>query len=104
MRVTHAKQNDALIFTLTGELDHHGAAATRQAIDKLIRDQQPRKVVLELQNVHFCDSSGLGLLMGRYKTALSVGAVLTIKDPSVAVMRIMRLAGLDKLIKTERSA
>jgi len=104
MNFTHTKENATLTFTLTGELDHHGAAATRQAMDKLIRDEQPKKVVLDLQNVHFCDSSGLGLLMGRYKTALSVSAVLTVKDPSAAVMRIMRLAGLDKLIKTERSA
>ena len=104
MRFTHTNQQDTLTVSLTGELDHHGAAASRKAIDGLILDQQPKKVVLELKSVHFCDSSGLGLLMGRYKTALSIGAVLTVKDPSPPVTRIMRLAGLDKLIKTERSA
>ena len=92
-----------ILLELKGELDHHGAAATRKAMDAVILEQQPKKVVLELKDVHFCDSSGLGLLMGRYKTALTVGAVLTVKEPSPPVARIMKLAGLDKLIKTERS-
>lgn len=103
MRFTHQILQGVLTVSLKGELDHHGAASARQAIDKLITDAQPQKVVLELKEVCFCDSSGLGLLMGRYKTALSVGAALTVKAPSPAVARIMRLAGLDKLIKTERS-
>lgn len=103
MRFTHKTTKDTLTLSLTGELDHHGAAATRKAMDAVILEQQPKKVVLELKDVQFCDSSGLGLLMGRYKTALTVGAVLTVKEPSPPVSRIMKLAGLDKLIKTERS-
>ncbi len=103
MRFTHQTENKTLTVTLIGELDHHGAAATRKGIDAIILAEQPQKVVLQLKNVQFCDSSGLGLLMGRYKTALTIGASLTVKDPSPPVARIMKLAGLDKLIKTERS-
>ena len=92
-----------LTVALLGELDHHGAVAARRDIDKLIEDSAPSKVVLRLDGIYFCDSSGLGLIMGRYKKALSVGAVLTVDEPSAAVDRMIKLAGLNQLIKTERS-
>lgn len=103
MEYTKEAVAGTLTLSLTGELDHHGAAAARERLDKEIEAVRPKKVVLCLRDVHFCDSSGLGLLMGRYNTARQVGAVLYVKDPSPPVWRIMSLAGLDKLIKTERS-
>ncbi len=104
MEFKHTVKDGVLVIALTGELDHHGAASARQEIDRIIRASKPQKVVLELKNVHFCDSSGLGLLMGRYKTAVCVGATLWVREPSPPVERIMKLAGLDKLIKIERNA
>lgn len=92
-----------LTVSLGGELDHHGAVSARREIDTVIESARPRKVRLMLDRVNFCDSSGLGLIMGRYKKAVSVGASLVVGNPSPAVTRIIALAGLDKLIKTERS-
>ena len=103
MRFTKNMENGVLTVTLYGELDHHGAFEVRSGIDAAIDSEHPQKVVLRLSEVHFCDSSGLGLLMGRYRKALLAGVPLAVLDPSEAVARIMRLAGLDKLIKTERS-
>lgn len=103
MQYESKSDGDALTVRLFGELDHHGAASARSGIDMIIERERPKKLVLELSQVHFCDSSGLGLLMGRYKKARQCGAVMTVLDPSDAVSRIMQLAGLDKLIKTERS-
>ena len=99
---THEKDG-VLTVCLRGELDHHGAVTARQEIDAVIERTSPKKVVLSLGEVCFCDSSGLGLIMGRYKKAASVGATLAVGDPSAAVERIMRLAGLTEIIKTERS-
>ena len=103
MEFTNTTESGVLTIDLLGELDHHGAAAARAGMDAVIERERPQKVVLCLDKVCFCDSSGLGLLMGRYKKARQVGAVLWVRDPSPPVERIMRLAGLDKLIKTERS-
>jgi len=103
MDIKNTMQNGVLTVSLQGELDHHGAVDVRRDIDALIDSARPKKVVLCLKDVYFCDSSGLGLIMGRYKKTAAMGAVLTVGDPSAAVERIMRLAGLDKLIKTERS-
>lgn len=103
MVFTENLKDEVLTVSLRGELDHHGAAAARQGIDRLIALSGAKKVVLELSGVCFCDSSGLGLLMGRYRAATVAGAAFGVKDPSPAVERMIRLAGLDRLIKIERS-
>lgn len=103
MNITNNTCDDVLTVSLSGELDHHGAADVRKSIDALIDKESPKKLLLRLKDVHFCDSSGLGLIMGRYRKARAVGADIAVGDPSAAVEKIMRLAGLDKLIKIERS-
>ncbi len=103
MNITNSLQGGVLTVSLCGELDHHGAAEVRKSIDAAIDRESPKKLRLRLAEVQFCDSSGLGLIMGRYRKARSAGAEITVCDPSAAVEKIMRLAGLDKLIKIERS-
>ena len=56
-----------LTVSLGGELDHHGAVSARREIDTVIESARPHKVRLMLDRVNFCDSSGLGLIMGRYR-------------------------------------
>lgn len=104
MILTENLKDGTLTVCLKGEMDHHGAAAVRQDVDELIIRSKPRKAVLVLSDINFCDSSGLGLIMGRYKTAVRVGATLSVMDPSPPVERMIKLAGMDKLIKIERSA
>ncbi len=101
MEITAKENTGVLTVRLLGELDHHGAARARQEIDAIIEETAPRKVVLDLGDVYFCDSSGLGLIMGRYKKARSLGAELVIGEASGAVERIMALAGLGAIIKIE---
>lgn len=103
MEITAKETEGVLTVKLQGELDHHGATAVRKEIDAIIEGTSPQKVLLALDNVFFCDSSGLGLIMGRYKKSVATGAEFAVLDPSSAVERIMRLAGLTALIKTERS-
>lgn len=103
MKIRSDMQNGVLTVGLVGELDHHGAAEVRNNIDGIIDEAKPKKLLLELENVHFCDSSGLGLIMGRYRKARDVGAVAAVCNPSAEVEKIMCLAGLDKLITIERS-
>lgn len=103
MNVTNNMHGGVLTVDLSGELDHHGAADVRKNIDAAIDRESPKELRLRLANVQFCDSSGLGLIMGRYRKARSIGAKISVCDPSAAVEKIMRLAGLDKLVKIERS-
>lgn len=96
-----------LRVTLEGEIDHHSAVATRGEIDRLIYEYRPRRLELALSRIGFMDSSGLGLVMGRYALVRDLGGELAVIDPSPAIMRIFKLAGMDRLIRieyTEREA
>ncbi len=59
-------EDGILVASLEGELDHHGAVAVRTLIDAKILHEKPKKMVIELAHLDFMDSSGIGLIMGRY--------------------------------------
>lgn len=88
-----------LTAKISGDLDHHTAKYIRSDIDKSIRENNPKTLVLDFSAVTFMDSSGIGLVMGRYKimTELS-GEVLVANTPSY-IRKVMTLAGLDKLCR-----
>ena len=88
---------------LEGEIDHHSAVNVRSDIDGLIFNLRPKKVVLDLSEISFMDSSGLGLIMGRYALIKDLGGTLSLRAPTVAVMKILSLAGMERMIKIERS-
>ena len=88
---------------LIGEIDHHSAVSVRSDIDGLIFDLRPQKVVLDLSEISFMDSSGLGLIMGRYALIKDFGGTLSLRAPTVAVMKILTLAGMERMIKIDKS-
>ena len=92
-----------LDIKLIGEIDHHSAVKVRSDIDTLIFEQRPQKVVLDLSEISFMDSSGLGLIMGRYTLVKELGGTLSLRSPSVAVMKILSLAGMERMIKIEKA-
>ncbi len=98
------KLNEGVLeIKLVGEIDHHSAISVRTEIDGLIFDFRPQKVVLDLSEISFMDSSGLGLIMGRYALAKDFGGTLSLRAPTVAVMKILSLAGMERMIKIEKS-
>lgn len=88
---------------LRGEIDHHSAAAVRVSMDEIIRSRVPQRLVLDMSGVDFMDSSGLGLIMGRYTLMQSLGGEVWVQDPSPATERIMSLAGMERIINIKRS-
>ena len=96
-------KESVLIAHVTGEIDHHSALCVREAVDKQIFSKRPSKLLLELSHVGFMDSSGLGLIMGRYTLMKKLGGSTALLDPSEAIMRIVSLAGLERIVKIERT-
>lgn len=90
-----------LRITLGGEIDHHSAVRVRSDIDALLYRLRPKKLELVLSDIGFMDSSGLGLVMGRYALAGELGCEFSVVDPSPAIMRIFRLAGMERRIHIE---
>jgi stage II sporulation protein AA (anti-sigma F factor antagonist) len=86
---------------LEGELDHHTAKGIREKIDEHIERLSPSLLVLDFKNVTFMDSSGIGLVMGRYRTMQMLNGKLVVKNASLHIRKVMRLAGLDRLADFE---
>ena len=87
-----------LRFTLTGEIDHHSAPLVREKMDEAIFLYRPKRAVIVLSEIDFMDSSGLGLILGRYNRLKSLGAELYLESPTVPIEKILRLAGVERII------
>ena len=88
---------------LSGEIDHHTAGAIRRELDEYLTEHRPSVLRLDLSDIHFMDSSGLGLLMGRYALMSRLGGALVVCDPSPSVWRMIRLAGMERVLRIEQS-
>ena len=92
--------NDGVLrVAIVGEINHHSAVFVRQEIDEKIQELRPQNLVLDLADTPFMDSSGLGLIMGRYQLMKDFGGTLAIANPSAGHKKLFKLAGLNKLIK-----
>ena len=92
-----------LVVKLEGEIDHHSAKEIREGLDKMIAENKPKTLVLELSEIDFMDSSGLGLVLGRYRRLNEIGSKMLIKNPGERTEKIFTMAGVDKLIKIIKS-
>ena len=97
-----SEENDVLMISMVGEIDHHSAARIRTEIDAKILKLRPQKTIIELSGIEFMDSSGLGLIMGRYMKMQAVGGALVLKNPNERIVKIFKLAGLEKIVGIER--
>ena len=102
MEISCEKRGDLTVAYIKGEIDHHNAKTARDMLDNIIESTQPIGFSLDLSGVTFCDSSGLGLVMGRMRKCQTVGSTLSIQNPSKAAYRILEIAGMDKILKIER--
>ena len=101
-RLEIKKRDWLLMVRLFGEIDHHSAASMREELDRLILKERPRRLVLDLSCIEFMDSAGLGLLMGRYRLMHDIGGALAITRPNERVLKILRLAGMERFMEIDR--
>ena len=99
MGVSIVAKGEVVTAYLDGEIDHHTAADLRATIDSAVEEHKPTLLVLDFKNVSFMDSSGLGIVMGRYKTVSEIGGELAIINTSPGIGKVMRLAGMERLAK-----
>ena len=90
-------RKNTLTAYLDGEIDHHTASLIRMGIDDAILHKRPEELILDFGGVTFMDSSGIGLVMGRYKLMKTIGGKITVQNLSPSAYRVMKLAGLERL-------
>lgn len=99
MVVTGYLKDRILYINLSGEMDECAAQDARTRCDKLIEDNvNAKKIVVNLSEVAFMDSTGIGFLIGRYKKASRLNLPIFIEKPNFAADKILNLSGIYTLI------
>jgi stage II sporulation protein AA (anti-sigma F factor antagonist) len=94
-------KEEVLIAKLLSEIDHHSAVSVRERIDSALYKELPKTLIFDLSEVNFMDSSGLGLVLGRYKKAEAAGIEFSVTNCDKRVMRIFEMAGMERIINLE---
>ena len=83
---------------LSGDIDHHAAREMRRELDEVIERSQPELLTIDMENVGFMDSSGIGLILGRLRAVHAHGGEIIIKNARPEIAAVIRLSGLSGLL------
>ena len=97
MNVNYEEKDKLLLLEITEEIDHHTSEKIRRKADYEITRYMPRKVIFDFGNVHFMDSAGIGMVLGRYKMMKMLGGNIEIMNVSPSLRKIFEMSGLTKI-------
>ena len=99
MEVKFKQSVDEITFYLFGELDEHYSKGVKDYIEQVLTAYPARKkIVFNMSGLNFMDSTGIGMLLGRYKRLKKEGAEVYIECPTVAVEKVLELSGIYEVI------
>mgnify|MGYP003302795159 FL=1 len=98
MKTEYIKKDKILIFKITEEIDHHSCEKIKKRADYEIQIHIPKKVVFDFDNVNFMDSSGIGMVIGRYKLISMFGGKASMINVKPDIKKIFEMSGVLKLI------
>jgi|SRR5690625_1498939 len=96
-------KGNILIIRLQGELDHHEADILRTNWQKTFYENDVNHMIVNLEGITFMDSSGLGVILGRYKEVLQVGGRMIVCNVPTSIKRLFELSGLFKIVQLEET-
>lgn len=97
MLLTYNSAKRTLIAAIDGDIDHHSAALLRQQIDHEFRKTKAINIVFDFSRLKFMDSSGIGLIMGRYKLIRPLNGKVILAGVSTQLDRLISISGVYKL-------
>ena len=98
MQLQYEVVGNTLIVKFNGELDHHVAKDIRTEIDETINRRKTRNLILDLNNMSFMDSSGVGVIIGRYKRIKELGGKVSVIHVTAQIDKIFTLADLYNIV------
>ena len=103
MEIKLLAEKRAVLVKIDGEIDHHIADSLRGAIDTKIRRTNAINVLFDFSEVSFMDSSGIGVIMGRYKQIKPLGGSVVIYGENAHIKRIVDMSGIGRIVKITRT-
>lgn len=91
--------NHCLTIFLPKEVDHHNAESIRMKADQLIEAHQIKSVIFDFERTNFMDSSGIGVIMGRYRTVYLLGGDVWAVNTNERMKKILIMSGVAKIIQ-----
>ena len=93
------RDGNSVIVRLAGELDHYCAQTVRRELDMMISDRSVRTLVLDFTTLQFMDSSGIGVILGRYRQLRDRGGQVGVINMNEHIARIFHMSGMDRVIR-----
>lgn len=104
MNFSYEIKHRNMIIKLKEELDHHNAEEIRKKVDKLVELNNIKVIVFDFNEINFMDSSGIGVIMGRYKNIKNIGGDVGLINVNSNIDRIFKLSGMYKIVKKFNNA
>ena len=99
MKIQFNFEKDKLYVKTVGELDLLVADSFRSQLDQTLDIKQARHLILDFSDVSFIDSSGLGVILGRYKRLAEIGGTVEICGVHEQIAKILELSGLSRIME-----
>lgn len=103
MEVQYIKKDKLLYLKITEEIDHHSCEKIKKRSDYEIQIHIPKKVIFDFENVNFMDSSGIGMIIGRYKLVSMFGGKTSMVNVKPSIKKVFEMSGILKLIPIEET-
>ena len=98
MNVKTIYDDGILTALLFGEIDHHTARDIRLTVDSDIEKHHPSRLILDFRRVKFMDSSGIGMILGRYKLVKMLGGNIELINVNKSIKKIFEMSGVTRII------
>ncbi|MDD3252464.1 MAG: anti-sigma factor antagonist [Lachnospiraceae bacterium] len=96
---TYEARGQVLVIHLPKELDHHNSRNLKYETDLLLSENYINKVVFDFSRTEFMDSSGIGILLNRYKQMARSGGSVALYGVNAQVGRVLTIGGIGKLME-----
>ena len=92
------EDKNLVIELMVPELDHHITNEVRDGIDSVLNSRPIKNIIFDFKNIRFMDSSGIGVIIGRYKKISNDGGKVSVINVNARVKKIFDLSGMNKIV------
>jgi len=103
LQIKFSNKGTALVISIIGELDHHAAEYVRNKIDGELIKSTTKNIIFDFSRLSFMDSSGIGVIMGRYKIIRQLNGKAAIVKANAQIRRILEMSGILKIMSLYES-